>query len=88
VFAHPQPAAAQGHHRDGGLSGRRAARFRKRQALHGSRWLPARNAYSICCAVDEALKCRESGEKKAIAFNISGHGFLDIPGYRDVLGLG
>jgi tryptophan synthase beta chain len=51
-------------------------------------WLPApESAYSICCAIDEALKCRESGEKKAIAFNISGHGFLDIPGYRTVLGL-
>jgi len=51
-------------------------------------WLPApESAYSICCAIDEAVKCRESGEKKVIAFNISGHGFLDIPGYRDVLGL-
>ncbi len=51
-------------------------------------WLPApESAYSICAAIDEALKCRESGEKKVIAFNISGHGFLDIPGYRSVLGL-
>ncbi|MDP2915735.1 MAG: TrpB-like pyridoxal phosphate-dependent enzyme [Candidatus Aminicenantes bacterium] len=51
-------------------------------------WLPApESAYSICAAIDEALKCRESGEKKTIAFNISGHGFLDIPGYRAVLGV-
>jgi tryptophan synthase beta chain len=51
-------------------------------------WLPApESAYSICAAIDEAVKCRESGEKKTIAFNISGHGFLDIPGYRTVLGL-
>ena len=51
-------------------------------------WLPApESAYSICCAIDEAVKCRESGEKKTIAFNISGHGFLDIPGYQSVLGL-
>jgi len=50
-------------------------------------WLPApESAYSICAAIDEAIKCRESGEKKTIAFNISGHGFLDIPGYRTVLG--
>ena len=49
-------------------------------------WLPApESAYSITCAIDEAVKCRESGEEKVIAFNISGHGFLDIPGYRDVL---
>jgi tryptophan synthase beta chain len=51
-------------------------------------WLPApESAYGVCCAIDEAIKCRESGEKKVIAFNISGHGFLDMPGYRTVLGL-
>jgi tryptophan synthase beta chain len=51
-------------------------------------WLPApESAYSICCAIDEALKCKETGEKKAVAFNISGHGFLDLPGYESVLGL-
>jgi len=51
-------------------------------------WLPApESAYSVCCAIEEAIRCRESGEKKVIAFNISGHGFLDMPGYRTVLGL-
>ncbi|MEO0094456.1 MAG: TrpB-like pyridoxal phosphate-dependent enzyme [candidate division WOR-3 bacterium] len=51
-------------------------------------WLPApESSYSICAAIDEAIKCRESGEKKVIAFNVSGHGFLDIPGFRDVLNL-
>lgn len=50
-------------------------------------WLPApESAYSVCCAIDEALKCKESGEKKTICFNISGHGFLDIPAYREKLG--
>jgi tryptophan synthase beta chain len=51
-------------------------------------WLPApESAYSVCCAIEEALKCKESGEKKVIAFNVSGHGFLDIPGYKSILGL-
>lgn len=51
-------------------------------------YLPApESAYSIACAIDEALKCKESGEKKTIAFNVSGHGFMDIPGFREVLGL-
>jgi len=50
-------------------------------------FLPApESAYSICCAIDEALKCKETGEPKVIAFNISGHGFMDIQGYREVLG--
>jgi tryptophan synthase beta chain len=49
-------------------------------------FLPApESAYSVACAIDEAEKCRKTGEKKVIAFNISGHGFLDIEGYRDVL---
>ncbi|HID93092.1 MAG TPA: TrpB-like pyridoxal phosphate-dependent enzyme [bacterium (Candidatus Stahlbacteria)] len=51
-------------------------------------WLPApESAYSIACAIDEAIKCREAGESKVIAFNISGHGFMDIFAYREVLGL-
>jgi tryptophan synthase beta chain len=51
-------------------------------------FLPApESAYSVACAIDQALECKRSGEKKAIAFNISGHGFLDIPGYREVLNL-
>ena len=50
-------------------------------------FLPApESAYSVACAIDEALKCKETGEKKVIAFNISGHGFLDIAGYQKVLG--
>ena len=51
-------------------------------------FLPApESAYSVACAIDEAMKCKKTGEKKVIAFNISGHGFMDIPGYREVLGL-
>ena len=51
-------------------------------------WLPApESAYSIACAIDEAMKCKRTGEEKVIAFNISGHGFLDINGYKEVLGV-
>ncbi len=61
---------------------------RAKEFIRAEGFLPApESAYSVACAIDEALKCKESGEKKAIAFNISGHGFLDIPGYREVLGL-
>jgi tryptophan synthase beta chain len=51
-------------------------------------FLPApESAYSIACAIDEAIKAREEGAKKTIAFNVSGHGFLDIDAYEEVLGL-
>jgi tryptophan synthase beta chain len=51
-------------------------------------FLPApESAYSIACAIDEAEKCRETKEEKVIAFNISGHGFMDMEGYREVLGM-
>ena len=42
-------------------------------------WLPPpESAYSIAYAIDEAIKCKRTDEEKVIAFNISGHGFLDI----------
>jgi tryptophan synthase beta chain len=51
-------------------------------------YLPApESAYSVACAIDEALTCKEKGEEKCIAFNVSGHGFMDMAGYAEVLGL-
>lgn len=45
------------------------------------------SGYSIAAAIDEALECKESGEKKNILFNVSGHGFMDMHGFADVLKL-
>ncbi len=48
--------------------------------------LPApESAHAIRVAIDEALKCKQSGEKKVIAFNLSGHGHFDLGGYDDYL---
>jgi hypothetical protein len=33
-------------------------------------------------AIDEALKCKETGEKKVIALNLSGHGHFDMMAYE------
>lgn len=61
---------------------------RARTFIHTEGFLPApESAYSIACAIDEAIKCKETGEEKVIAFNISGHGFMDMVGYSEVLGL-
>jgi tryptophan synthase beta chain len=35
--------------------------------------------------MDEALKCRTSGEKKVIVFNASGHGHFDMGSYERYL---
>ncbi|MBD3169997.1 MAG: TrpB-like pyridoxal phosphate-dependent enzyme [candidate division Zixibacteria bacterium] len=44
--------------------------------------LPApESAHAIRTAIDEALKCKESGEKKTIAFCLSGHGHFDLSAY-------
>jgi tryptophan synthase beta chain len=43
------------------------------------------SAYSIRGAIDEAIKCKTANEKKVIAFNVTGHGFLDLPAYMKVL---
>ena len=42
-------------------------------------------AHAVKCVIDEALKCRESGESKNILFNLSGHGLLDLGGYQEFL---
>ncbi|MBN2311654.1 MAG: TrpB-like pyridoxal phosphate-dependent enzyme [Candidatus Hydrogenedentes bacterium] len=38
-------------------------------------------SHAIRAAVDEALKCKESGEAKTILFNMSGHGHFDMSAY-------
>ena len=44
--------------------------------------LPApETAHAIKAVIDEALKCKETGEKKVIAFNFSGHGHFDLAAY-------
>ena len=40
-------------------------------------------AHAVKAAIDEAIKCRESGEEKCIFFNFSGHGMLDLSAYDD-----
>jgi len=47
-------------------------------------YLPApETAHAIKAVIDEAVKCRESGEAKVIFFNFSGHGLLDLSAYDD-----
>ncbi len=40
------------------------------------------SSHAICSAVTEARKCIETGEKKVILFNLSGHGLLDLSAYE------
>ncbi|MFQ6103200.1 MAG: TrpB-like pyridoxal phosphate-dependent enzyme [Candidatus Glassbacteria bacterium] len=42
-------------------------------------------SHAIRVAIDEALKCRESGESKVIAFNLCGHGHFDMSAYDEFL---
>lgn len=59
---------------------------RARTFVQAEGFLPApESAYAVACAIDEALQCKESGEPKVIAFNISGHGFMDMEAYKGVL---
>ena len=39
------------------------------------------STHAIAVALQEAMKCKESGEKKVIAFNLSGHGHFDMSAY-------
>ena len=37
--------------------------------------------HAICAVIDEALRCKESGEEKTLFFNLSGHGHFDMASY-------
>ena len=46
--------------------------------------LPAPEAtHAVKGAIDEAIKCRESGERRTILFNLCGHGHFDMQAYTD-----
>ena len=42
-------------------------------------------AHAVKAVMDEALKCRETGESKVILFNNSGHGHFDLAAYDKFL---
>ncbi len=45
--------------------------------------LPApESAHAIRVAIDEALKCKETGEKKTIVFGLTGTGYFDMYAYE------
>jgi len=41
--------------------------------------------HAIKVAMDEAVKCRKTGEEKNIMISFSGHGLLDLQGYDDFI---
>ncbi|MGN1009206.1 MAG: TrpB-like pyridoxal-phosphate dependent enzyme, partial [Butyricicoccus sp.] len=46
--------------------------------------LPApESSHAIRVAIDEAIKCRESGEAKTILFGLTGTGFFDMTAYTE-----
>ncbi|MEE8373663.1 MAG: TrpB-like pyridoxal phosphate-dependent enzyme [Dehalococcoidia bacterium] len=56
------------------------------QFAHAEGILPAPEpAHAIKVTIDEALKCKESGEKKNILLALSGHGHFDLGAYEKYL---
>lgn len=46
--------------------------------------LPApESSHAIKAAMDEAIKCRETGEEKTILFGLTGTGYFDLKAYED-----
>jgi tryptophan synthase beta chain len=45
--------------------------------------LPApESSHAIRAAIDEALKCKETGEEKTILFGLTGTGYFDLVAYQ------
>lgn len=58
-----------------------AVQFAKEETI-----LPApESAHAIRAAIDEALKCKESGEAKTILFGLTGTGYFDMTAYNAYL---
>ena len=48
--------------------------------------LPApESSHAIRCAMDEAIKCRETGEAKTILFGLTGTGYFDMAAYASYM---
>ena len=43
-------------------------------------------SHALRAGIDEALKCKETGEEKCIVIGFSGHGFLDLAAYDAFIG--
>jgi tryptophan synthase beta chain len=55
-----------------------AVQFSKAEGI-----IPApESAHAIRVAIDEALQCKLTGQRKVIAFNLSGHGHFDMMAYE------
>lgn len=60
---------------------RAALTFAETEAL-----IPApESAHAVKAAIDEALKCKQTGEAKTILLGLSGHGNLDLAAYSNYL---
>jgi tryptophan synthase beta chain len=56
------------------------------QFAHAEGILPApESAHAVRAAIDEALKCKQEGTRRVIAFNLSGHGHFDLGAYDQYL---
>jgi len=54
--------------------------------LQSEGWLIApESSYAVRAGIDKALEFEKAGEEKVILMNISGHGFLDLPAYKEKL---
>lgn len=43
------------------------------------------SCHAIAATIRRAMECRESGEKKVLLFNLTGHGFMDMSAYNQYL---
>lgn len=43
------------------------------------------SCHAIAATINEALKCKESGESRVLLFNLSGHGLMDMSSYDKYL---
>ena len=53
--------------------------------IHGIGHIERTLCHGAMCAMDEALRCRETGEAKTILFGLTGTGYFDMTAYQAYL---
>ena len=81
-----QPPLRPGHDRGRRQTAAGVLRGRRSVRAHARGSFPAPEpTHALAAAIEEALRCRESGEERVILTALCGHGHLDLPAYEAYL---
>ena len=64
------------------LTKKKLLTLKERTRIRKISMILSESAHAIKVAIDEALKCKETGEEKTILFGLTGTGYFDMMSYQ------